>query len=359
MPRPRNPENKALPARWRRQHGAYYYQVPPGLESHWDGKKSFRLGATLPEAYAEFARRMKGDVNTTTVGGLLDRYALQVVPTKAAKSRTENARHLAMLRSVFGTLPLDAIKPRHVYLYVDKRSVKKPNDKGVMTGGRTVAHREIEVLSHAFTKAVEWGLLDRHPFKGEVRLEGEAPRDRYVEDHEIAALLAIKPRRKKGSARMVQTYIRLKLLTGLRRGDLLRLTMEAIREDGIHVQPSKTRGSSGVRQIFTWDAGGLRRAAVEDAKAARPCLSPWLFCNDVGASYFDEDTGTASGWDSLWNRFMTRAVSEGHLKTRFTEHDLRAKAGSDQETLERARALLGHTDSRTTARVYRRKPEEV
>ena len=47
MPRPRNPENKALPARWRRQHGAYYYQVPPGLEEMWEGKQSFRLGPAL------------------------------------------------------------------------------------------------------------------------------------------------------------------------------------------------------------------------------------------------------------------------------------------------------------------------
>ena len=40
----------------------------------------------------------------------------------------------------------------------------------------------------------------------------------------------------------------------------------------------------------------------------------------------------------------------------FTEHDLRAKAGSDAESLERARALLPHADSRTTAAIHRRKP---
>ena len=43
----------------------------------------------------------------------------------------------------------------------------------------------------------------------------------------------------------------------------------------------------------------------------------------------------------------------------FTEHDLRAKAGSDAESLELARALLQHADSRTTAAIYRRKPERV
>jgi len=43
----------------------------------------------------------------------------------------------------------------------------------------------------------------------------------------------------------------------------------------------------------------------------------------------------------------------------FTEHDLRAKAGSDASSLEKARALLLHSDSRTTHVIYRRKPERV
>lgn len=47
MPRARKKENQGLPARWRFVHGAYYYEVPRGLESLWDGKKKFRLGGSL------------------------------------------------------------------------------------------------------------------------------------------------------------------------------------------------------------------------------------------------------------------------------------------------------------------------
>jgi len=43
----------------------------------------------------------------------------------------------------------------------------------------------------------------------------------------------------------------------------------------------------------------------------------------------------------------------------FTEHDLRAKVASDAKSLEHARALLSHADSRTTDRIYRRKAEKV
>lgn len=342
MPRPRSKANKHLPARWRHVHGAYYFQVPPGLESLWDGKQTFRLGTTLPEAYKAWAERVGRNENAKTIGQLLDRYGMEVVPTKAPKTQTENARHIAKLRGVFGTLRLEEMRPQLVYKYVDKRTAK------------TAAHREVEVLSHAFTKAVEWGYIDRHPFKGEVRLAGEKPRTRYVEDWEVVECLALASRRKKGSVLAIQAYMRVKLLTGLRRGDLLRLRVADCKDDGIHVITNKT----GKPVIYEWS--DELRAAVAMAKAARPVhIAPWLFCNRDGAGYLDETTGEAHGWSSMWDRFMARVLEETKVTERFTEHDLRAKCASDAETLDHARALLAHADSRTTDRIYRRKAERV
>ena len=346
MPRPRKPEHRGLPSRWIRQHGAYYYRVPRGLEPLWDGRQMFRLGVTLPEAYRTWAGRLGDPDKARTIGELLDRYALEVVPTKSIKTQRENARHIQKLRTVFGALPLEPFKPRLVYTYVDRRDAK------------VAAHREIEVLSHAFTKAVEWGYIDRHPFKGEVRLAGEAPRTRYVEDWEVVEALSLQPRRKAGSVLAVQAYVRVKLLTGLRRGDLLRLRPgQDFRDDGIHVQPRKTAKTTQKRIIIEWSAE--LRAAVEQARAARPVhIAPFLFCTRRGECYVKDD-GTANGWDSIWQRFMDRVLTETKVKERFTEHDLRAKCASDAGSLEHARALLAHADSRLTERVYRRKPERV
>lgn len=345
MPRPRKPENRGLPARWQFTHGAYYFFVPRGLEPLWDGKRRFRLGKTLPEAYQAWATRIDAQDKANNIAQLLDRYLLEVVPTKAPKTQTENARAIKRLRSVFGVLPLAGIKPRHVYQYVDKR------------GAKIAGHREIEVLSHAFTKAVEWGYIDRHPFKGEVRLQGEKPRDRYVEDWEIVECLALGSRRKKGSVLAIQAYMRIKLMTGMARSDLLRLTMADLKGDGIHIQRHKTRESTGKRTIYAWTPE--LKAAVDLAKAARPVISPFLFCKRDGAGYFDEATGEAHGWESMWQRFMDRVLTETRVAERFTEHDLRAKCASDATTLDHARALLSHADARTTEAIYRRKPEIV
>jgi integrase len=359
MPRPRKAENKGLPARWRLVHGAYYYQVPPGLEDLWDGKKQFRLGKTLSEAYRVWAARVEATDKGNTIAQLLDRYLMEVVPTKAASNQSTNALHVANLRAVFGALPLGTIKPRHVYLYVDKRSKKKTDEAtGRVTGGRTIAHREVEVLSHAFTKAVEWGYMDKHPFKGEVRLEGEAPRDRYVEDWEVIECLALPSRRKKGSVLAIQAYMRIKLMTGMARSDLLRLRLDAhLRDDGIHIQRHKTAGTTGKRTIYEWSPE--LRAAVDQAKAVRPALSPFLFCNRKGEGYINEADGESHGWDSMWQHFMDRVLKETKVDKRFTEHDLRAKCASDAASLEHARSLLSHADARTTDRIYRRKPEVV
>lgn len=352
MPRKRNKENAGLPARWRHYHGAYFYRVPPGLEAQWEGHKQFRLGTSLGEAASEWAKRMNtAERPVTYIRELLERYALEVIPAKAVATRAAENASLVRLRKVFEEMRLVDVEPQHVYKYADTR-FDKHGKKSLST-----ARHDVSVFRHAFTKAVEWGLIKKHPFKGEVRLKGAPPRTRYIEDSEIVEALALIPTRKSGSVRMIQAYIRIKMLIGLRMGDLLRLRMSDITGTGIKVMPRKTANTTGIARTFTWTPE--LRAAVDMAIDARPCLSPWLFCTRKGEGYFDEKTGKPHGWNSMWKRFMKRLLKETKITERFTEHDLRAKCASDAESLERAKELLGHADCKITERVYRRKPEIV
>jgi integrase len=347
MPVKRKSENRGFPARWCWRHGAIYYEVPRGLEYLWNGKKLFRLGKTPPEAYKEWAKRLEATDTANTIGQLLDRYALEVVPTKAPATRHSNARELVEIRNVFGHEPLGSMTPQKVYKYMDVRTAKSRGRK------------EIALLSHAYTKAVEWGLIARHPFKGEVRLECQKSRDRYVEDWEIAEVMSLEPERNTGSILAIKAYIRLKTITGMARGDLLRLQPgRDFKEDGIHIQRHKTAKKNGKRTIYEWTPE--LNAAKDAALAARPVdIGPWLFCNKLGKCYINEDTGEASGWDSMWGRFMDRLLAETKVTERFTEHDLRAKAGSDAESDEDARKMLSHANTEMTRKAYRRKPERV
>ena len=353
-PRARRKENQALPRRWTFHHGAYYYRVPPGCEEYWDGKKMFRLGGSLGEAHKVFAERIGPTAvpeKLITIGDALDRYAREVVPTKAPKTQAENSRIIGKLRAVFGAMPLKNFKTTDAYAYQDRRGAKHP----------TAANRELEVLSHVFTKCKRWGLIERHPMtEGREGFEKivTPPRDRYVEDWEVAEALSMSSRRKKGSVRMCQAYIKLKLATGFRRTDLLKLRISDMREDGIHVMPSKTASSSGRKSFRKWTPE--LREIVQECLTARPVdIGPFLFCNKRGESYFDEDSGSANGFDSIWQRFMGRVLTETKVRERFQERDLRAKAGTDAEDLDHAQALLDHSSKSTTRRVYRRKPEAV
>ena|SRR5271163_2484313 len=138
---------------------------------------------------------------------------------------------------------------------------------------------------------------------------------------------------------MIQAYIRLKLIIGIRRGNMLRLRMSDLTDAGIMVRPHKTMNTRRTARIFEWTSG--LKEAVEKAKAARPIdFSPWLFCTRKGKGYFNQDSGQATGWDSMWQRFMTRLLKDTDIKERFTEHDLRGKVGSDEVSIERATDLL-------------------
>ena len=336
-----------LPNRWCFLHNAFYYRVPKGEESKWDGKQTFRLGKTLTEAYKSWAERLDKIEKVKTIGALLDEYALAVIPTKAPSCHASQWAYVQKLKLVFGDTPLENIKPRDVYAFAKKSSQQ----------GKGSGRGEIEVLRHAFSKAVEWGYIDRHPFIGQVRLPKNPPRDRYIEDWEVEEMFKLDSRRKKGSVKMVQAYLRLKLMTGMSRGDLLRLTSSNLTENGILIQRHKTAKSTGKRTLYRWTPE--LKAAIDAVVQARPCRSPFLFCNAEGKGYLNEETGLAHGFDSIWGRFVDRVMKETKVTRRFTEHDFRAKAASDADSAEHARALLSHSDINTTNRVYRRKPEEV
>src|SRR5690348_9409792 len=275
-PRPKNPENKGLPARWRWKNGAYRYQVPKGLEHLWDDKKEFTLGTTLGEAGAVWAQRVQPARNVRTLGHLLDAFDALYIPALAPKTQSSYRAALPNLRKVFGHMALPAVEPQHIYAYADAR------------GALTAAHREIEVLGSAYTFAISKGWISYHPIKGKVRLKNPPKRTRYIEDAELQQFKRIAPA-------PLFAYIWLRELTGLRRTDILRLEpARAFKDDGIHVQPSKTSGTTGKRLMIEWTTE--LRLAVQCALAARPKdIVPWLFCTKQGKCYIAAD-GSANGW---------------------------------------------------------------
>lgn len=203
------------------------------------------------------------------------------------------------------------------------------------------------------TKAVEWGSVDRNPLLGQLRVENPKPRDHLPEDWEINLALEHAPA-------LLSCYIRFKLMTGLRRGDILRLTLSDIHADGIHVKPHKTAKTTSKKLIVEWDTDGQLRNLVDEILALPPApriQGAPLFVTRKGRPFIKAD-GQASGFDTLWQWFMAKLVVDSGI-TRFQERDLRAVVASESDTLQEASERLGHSDTRITARVYRRKPTKI
>jgi len=350
MSKKRLSKNKGYPKGWRLKNGAIRYRVPAGQEHLWDNKSEFTLGKTETEAYKVWVERLQLNEDTFFFSELLDRYLYEVVPEKAYSTQYSNRIAIKNLRPVFGDMPITSLKPKHAYEYMDKTAKKR---------GKTAANHDYEVISHAYTKAVQWGLIDSNPFIGNVKKIKTSPRDRYIEDWEINEILALKPKIKSRSVALIKLFIRLVLMTGLTRIDILQLKLSDLKEDGIHFQRQKTNKKTGKRFIIEWGNGELK-SLIEEIKSFPPHRigNAHLFVTRQCKPYYNPETMKCNAFDSSWQRFRKRVMELTDITEHFTEHDLRAKVASDSDTLEEASARMTHSSSEITKRVYRRKAEK-
>lgn len=305
--------DKHLPQRVYQRRGTYYFVDQAG---RWHN-----LGRDIAGMYRSLAG-LVGDRPIKTVGDLLERYMIEVAPRKAAKTFADQSRQSKLLIAGMGHIPVEDLRAIHGRQYLDARRSSPVS-----------ANREFALLHHAAAMAVQWGVIESNPLR-DVKRHQERPRDRYVEDEELAAFCAVAPQ-------LLVVWCALKLLTGARQGDLLVLRRDQIRDDGLHLRQRKT----GRRQVFEWTPA--LRSAVEHAKALRGgVVGLTLFCTRRGKPY------TADGFRSIWARAMAKHVTAGGKA--FREHDLRAKAGTDYDAAQGdAQRLLGHA-SRSTTETYLR-----
>lgn len=320
-------ENKALPPRWEWHGGKIYYQIPPTLAGHpaFSGnRRRIVLGGSLHEAHQRWAEiQLQMDApGASLLEELAKRFLADEVPRKKPKTQAGYIHSVGRILAAFQefTDPRQ-IRPAHAYQYADK-----------VKGGK----HDVRALSAMLSYGVRIGIIDRNPLIGQLRLE-KAPRRQYVTDEELDRLWQVLPQK-------WRLYVELKLMTGLRKGDLLTLQWRNITDDGIEVDTSKT----GKALLYEWTPE-LRAVVDEIRQIPQRVRSMYLFATRDGQPYYVD--GQSSGFNAMWQRYKKKAG------VTFTEHDIRAKAASDNDE-RAAQKALGHTDPRMTAR-YRRRAERV
>ncbi len=331
-------QSKKLPPRWRFRHNAYYYRPHPDQRHLWDGKHDFRLGKTEGEAWRTWYERLGQDAHgeVGTMNNLFDEwwkgYVVQYLKPATQESYEQ---HLKPLRRVFGHLRPHTIKPFHALRYRKER---------IQQGKKVSGNREVSVLSSALTYGVEIGVIEYNPLRGQLPRKGiakEKKRDRVPSSDEIAAFLAVE-----GQPKVLRGYVALKRITGLRMSQLLSIDLgEQFRDGELLIDGSDRGGKGGKDTDYHGDA---LEAVIEfilyDRYGTTGLKVGPLFTTRRGFAY------TRSGFNSIWRRAMDRYVKAGGAK--FNEHDIRALAADEANTLEHAQFLLGHKDPKTTT-IYR------
>lgn len=332
-PKKKNHLNTKLPTNWRRrtEGGMIYYRVPKGSEAFWDGKTEFPLGNTLADAHMEFARRVGFEGKVVLMEQLCDRYTNEVLPDKAPATRRSNTYSIKRIRSAFSGNKVARILPMHIYQYRDHIGKTESKKK---------ANLDLEVLSHMFTKAIEWGVIHVHPMTGK-KVTKFSLKTRKVEPvhSEMVAFIRMWPRN-------WQLYFMLKIWWARRKGEMLRLQRFDLSERGVRFVNNKNTDDVF---IVPWEPE--THALVQELLGIPGAQhNTYLWETREHACYVKPD-GTTSGFDTLWQKRMTKALKAGTVTCRFTEHDLR-KVRPSMLTASEAQDLLGHTNAQQT-KTYR------
>ncbi|MDB3945178.1 tyrosine-type recombinase/integrase [Gammaproteobacteria bacterium] len=323
------------------KNGAYRYLVPKGHEHQWDGKTEFKLGKTLAEAHRVYAGRIASvDGAITTIGSLLDRYALEVTPTKAKYTQKKELPSIQRLRSWVGTNAVVDFKPRNAYQLRDH--IKQSATRG---SGEKMANRHMALLKNVFTKAIEWGAVEDHPMTGgKFKMFPESKSQLHIPtfDEVEEALELANP--------TLQAFVKLNLMTGLRVTDQLGIGLTDIKADRMTVKIGKTAKTT--EKVLEFMMTPELEKVLAECKVIKP-LSIYLFHTRRGQSYLADDR-SYEGFSSMWSRWMAKLPKE----QRFGVRTLRNLVGS-QDDLATASERLGHASSTTTQKHYRSNTSQV
>jgi integrase len=321
---PKRSKDNKWPARVTHKHGAFYY-LKPVIKNGKSTTEWIRLGKTEPEMLQALAE-LKSE-GSGKMAAIIERYRDEILTKKAKNTRDTQGKQLDRLKRAFGHMQPNHIRPSHLAKYHDLIGADAPYQ----------ANRELALITHVLKYAVRWGYIDDNPAR-EIQRHPEHARKRYVTHDELQAVANVAPL-------WIKTMMALAYLTGQRRADLLSMTKDQVREDGIYIRQSKT----GTQLLIEWTPE--LKAAIDEAITTLPdpgVSSMYVICDNRGQRRRDAAFTTA------WTRLMDKCIADGVITEKFQFRDIRAKAGSDSDGKQ-----LGHRSEATLKRHYKRLPERV
>jgi integrase len=317
--------HQGLPKYVRKSSASYYYEDPRSREC---------LTLAPLDDYGgmltALARVLAANAPTNTIERLWAKYQVEELHKLAPKTQQNRRNDMKRPLAVFGKMGAAAIEPHHAWTYWRKR------------GETEQARHEIRAMSALLTYARQCGArTTENPwFKLGLKGGGKA-RDLYVTDAMFYAVRDIAPP-------MVGSMMDVAWCGGLDGATIRMLERRHVTPTGLLFERPKT---GKLQQLDGPDLVEIIKATLR----LPPQIRRFIFCRRDGKPY------SANGFQIAWQRAMRKAIESGRLdkSQRYHFHDLRGKAGSEAESDEQAKDLLGHGDVKVTRQHYRRLPQRA
>ena len=224
----------------------------------------------------------------------------------------------------FGRLPLDAIRRIDVERWFDAYSRTAP-------GG---ANKALEILGQIMNAALAVGHVETAPVKG-IAKNPRPKLTRFLSTREIERLHRVLDRLvgDRPSRRPQADIIRLLLLTGCRKGEILKLQWSEVDGDRLNLGDSKT----GPRRV--WLSQAAQAILARQPRAASPCVFPSPRRPDKPLSHILH----------LWRRARKEAGLDD-VRLHDLRHTVASQAVARGVPLSTVARMLGHADPVMTLR---------
>ncbi len=210
---------------------------------------------------------------------------------------------------------------------------------------RIRANRVIEVLRKAMNLAIRWGWRTDNPCLG-VQRNTEDKRERFLTEAEAARLdKALRDHKERSSC----DAIRLLLLTGARKSEVLRATWDMFDLDtGLWVKPASTTKQKKLHRVpISVDAISLLKA-IKAEKRHEVYVFPGRRKPLRAGAQEPEDSPLAD-IKRTWSTVCVAAAIKG-ARIHDLRHTFASMVISDKNPLPVVGALLGHSQAQTTQR---------
>lgn len=286
----------------------------------------------------------KGNAENTTMASVIDRYMQEASPLQEPTTHERNRQIAEGFKAFFNDVHLSDVTPSLLSTYKAKRlsgEIRRGRGTGRIATASTVK-KELSFLRQVFGTAIEeWELCTTNPVRKVIKGLKDEKRVRFVTPDEAEKLRFTIPV-------WLKPIVIVACQTGLRKGNLLNLTLSQVDFNGNRINIGRTKNGEPLSIAMTSIVSETLKGVIR----TRKLISPYVFVNEQGRTYSPFMVSKA------FQRACGRAKVV-NLRIHDLRHDFATLMLRKTRNLVDVQHALGHSDPRMSLRYAHMMPEDL